>query len=229
MSFSRKRTRRLLLSVVASLTLSALSACSGGPTSRRLAETPPPTTTGQPSSAISSTSTASAAGSTSATLAPHSSVSPTRSAASITSPAASGRSPAQTSAPRSPAPSSSRRPTTTYDIAISPDPAVAEQEVRIEVVARGDYSFPQITRIDFGDGTQHTCYYHRNGYSEDCEVYGGSARRTQHCYHVYQRPGRYTIQVRGTPDGVAFAHGQLTIDVVASPIPGPTLGTPRSC
>ena len=84
-------------------------------------------------------------------------------------------------------------------------------------------------RIEFGDGTFYTCRYsHVNGHSEDCEQYGEG--ETQYCYHIYQRPGRYTMRVMGNPDGVASGYGEFTFEVVDSPAPAmPTVGRPRNC
>jgi len=124
-------------------------------------------------------------------------------------------------------------PRTSYDVSISPDPGVAEREVRVGVTTNGEYPSVRIERIDFGDGTPYrSCSYSPgSGYSEDCEVYTSSDRSTQYCYHVYKRPGRYTIRVSGNPDRGVFAYGELTIDVVQSSIPlsTPTFGTPRGC
>ena len=119
---------------------------------------------------------------------------------------------------------------TTFVVSVTPDPAVAGREARIEVSISGRYySSPRVTGVVFGDGSFRTCTYSRNGSSEHCAVYGGEG--TQYCYHVYEQPGRYTIRVTGEPDGETSASGQMTIDVVRPNGPGvnPTLGAQRDC
>jgi len=157
------------------------------------------------------------------TLGPSATVAPTtvrpREAKSPTSPS-SGTSETKPS----PSPSAAR---VQYSVRISPDRPTVDQEVRISVTAP-HYTSPRIERIDFGDGTPpYTCTYSpASGHSENCEGYGEPG--TQYCYHIYQRPGRYTVRVMGTPGEIASGYGEVTFEVVDSSVPAtPTLFRPR--
>lgn len=126
--------------------------------------------------------------------------------------------------PQSPSPSAERLQ---YSVRVSPDRPAVDQEVRISVTAP-DYMNPRVERIEFGDGTHYECTYSPNGHSEDCEGYGEPG--TQYCYHVYQRPGRYTVRVQGNPGGIASGYGEVTFEVVDSSAPAlPSTGRPRNC